>query len=379
MTALKGQITTTLDGAVTSVLDNDTDPDGDNITAFNIQTEPDYGVITLNPDGTFSYVHDNSFNLSDRFIYRVCDDGDPVACADATVEILMDLGPGFECSTPDLAIPDDGGISSITDQIIVSGSGNISDMNVALLIDHNYVGDIVATLSHGIANVTLLDQPGLPALPPFGCDGVDIDAEFDDEATQVAEDMCTSSEPTIFGPVTPLPIGQLNDFDDQDFSGTWTLEVTDANATDTGTLRKWCLIPSIGDVVNTAPRATDDTMTAARGQMTSVLDGAVTSVLDNDSDDEDDNMTVLTSPVVAPRHGGLTLNSDGTFSYDHDGSFNPPCPTVLNTGCVMMPFPVYAPMPPSRSRLIRAVELIAAARSLRFQMGVPPSLTPSTL
>ena len=47
---------------------------------------------------------------------------------------------------------------------------------------------------------------------------------------------------------------------------------------------------------------------------------AVTSVLANDSDLEDDRSELSAELVHGPAHGNLTLNRDGTFIYRHDGS-----------------------------------------------------------
>ena len=49
---------TTLTGGVTSVLANDSDSDGDPITAV-LLTNPSYGNLVLNTNGTFSYVHND--------------------------------------------------------------------------------------------------------------------------------------------------------------------------------------------------------------------------------------------------------------------------------------------------------------------------------
>ena len=60
-------------------------------------------MLTLNGDGTFSYVHDGASTMSDGFTYEVCDDGQPQLCATAevTIEILPETifgggGGGFE-------------------------------------------------------------------------------------------------------------------------------------------------------------------------------------------------------------------------------------------------------------------------------------------
>lgn len=323
MIAIRGMVTATLDGGVTSVLDNDTDPDGDNLFVNSVQVQPSKGALTLNADGTFTYVHDNSFNLADRFTYRVCDDGDPVKCTstgtNAKVDIAIDLGNAAICSDPNVAIPDGDPITGITDAINVLDTGNIGDLNVVVLVDHSWAGDLSFTLVHDGVDVMLLDRPGVPGIDEFGCGEANVDAVFDDEAGTLAEDTCSSNDPAIFDSVIPNQF--LSGFDDQDFSGLWSLTVTDAVAEDVGALLRWCLIPTIGDVINTPPIAVDDTMTAIRGQVTTVLDSAITTVLANDSDAEGDNLMVLTVPVLSPRHGSLTLNADGTFSYNHDGSF----------------------------------------------------------
>lgn len=87
-----GGTVTTLAGGATSVVANDTDPDGDNLTVTTTPVSgPSNGTLNLNADGTFSYTHDGGASTSDSFVYEVCDDGSPVACSTATVFITVRL------------------------------------------------------------------------------------------------------------------------------------------------------------------------------------------------------------------------------------------------------------------------------------------------
>lgn len=73
-----------------------------------------------------------------------------------------------------------------------------------------------------------------------------------------------------------------------------------------------------GQFVNNAPVAVADSFIVALNGTATVLDGGKTSVLANDTDVEKEilNAVLVSSPV----NGTLTLNSDGTFSYTHNGS-----------------------------------------------------------
>lgn len=65
------------------------------------------------------------------------------------------------------------------------------------------------------------------------------------------------------------------------------------------------------------PDARDDSATVARGGVVSVLDNGSTSILDNDTDRENDPLTAVLRRDVG--HGDLTLEADGTFVYQHNG------------------------------------------------------------
>src|SRR5690606_17576120 len=54
------------------------------------------------------------------------------------------------------------------------------------------------------------------------------------------------------------------------------------------------------------------------GATATVLDGGATSVIANDTDIENDTLTV--TGFTQPTHGTVTGNSDGTFRYTHTGS-----------------------------------------------------------
>ena len=72
-----GTYTTAEDGsltvpALTGVLGNDVDGDGDPLTAVLV-SGPSHGTLTLNPDGSFVYTPDANYNGPDSFVYRASD------------------------------------------------------------------------------------------------------------------------------------------------------------------------------------------------------------------------------------------------------------------------------------------------------------------
>ena len=80
-----GTATTTADGS-TSLLTNDTDADGDPLTAA-LGTAPQYGTITINTNGSFTYVHNGASFSTDSFTYTA-NDG-KVTGAPVTVSIVV--------------------------------------------------------------------------------------------------------------------------------------------------------------------------------------------------------------------------------------------------------------------------------------------------
>ena len=84
-----------------NVTDNDNDPENDNITVTLLDSTAN-GNLILNPDGTYSYTPTIDYIGSDAFVYRICDDGSPVACDAATVylTILKELAPPLVIPNP---------------------------------------------------------------------------------------------------------------------------------------------------------------------------------------------------------------------------------------------------------------------------------------
>jgi len=100
-----------------------------------------------------------------------------------------------------------------------------------------------------------------------------------------------------------------------------TVEVSDGGPgparTDTATVTI-----TVAPVNDNTPVAAADAIAVAEGGTATALVGGATCVLANDTDADlpNDTLTVNPTPVVAPAHGTLTLNANGTFSYAHDGS-----------------------------------------------------------
>ena len=80
-----------------SVLDNDSDPDGDTVHLYQIVSQGTYGTAVMNGNGTITYTRNQSSpnaNGADSFVYRIIDretaDGD-YRTSDATVYVGVDF------------------------------------------------------------------------------------------------------------------------------------------------------------------------------------------------------------------------------------------------------------------------------------------------
>ena len=63
---------TTLTVAAPGVLENDTDPEDDPLTAIKV-TDPSHGTLALNSDGSFEYIPDTDYTGPDSFTYKAYD------------------------------------------------------------------------------------------------------------------------------------------------------------------------------------------------------------------------------------------------------------------------------------------------------------------
>ncbi len=117
---------------IISVLDNDVDADGDQLSV-DIIDEPKYGDVVVNADGSLSYIADlGSYCNTEQFTYRICD---PAGLCDvATVTIEIEAKDTDEDSIPDaietLTLNTDGDVD-LNYQDLDSDNDGISDEDEA--------------------------------------------------------------------------------------------------------------------------------------------------------------------------------------------------------------------------------------------------------
>jgi len=247
MNLLQGSTSTSLTDGSISLLNNFSDDPNETLTVESTPVkQPMNGLLTLNPNGSFSYQHDGSMTNTDEFYYRVCDNGTPQLCNDAKVNISIDFGSNYlVCSSPNIGIPDGDPITGASDILTVMQSGLLSDLTVGLEINHTYVGDLIVKLVHASSGteVTLIDRPGVPA-SGFGCAEDNVSTVLSDAELLSVENQCDTPM-AINGRF--IPNNSLSTFNNLELSGNWSLKVTDSENQDTGALISWCLDPVIND------------------------------------------------------------------------------------------------------------------------------------
>ncbi len=181
--------------------------------------------------------------------FTYTDAGGNVATCSMTVTVTDDEAPMIVCiGGPSAsagsatgtggAIPDNNPVG-LTTTLDVTDDFDITDLNVNLDITHTWIGDLAVTLTapDGTTMAAIMDRPGVPATV-VGCNNADpaINIDLDDEAVDTVEDSCPEPYVGSF-----IPNEALSAFDGISTLGTWTLEITDSAAGDTGTLNGWTL------------------------------------------------------------------------------------------------------------------------------------------
>lgn len=236
------------------------------------------------------------------------------------------------CSAPNAAIPDkpNGQNPGLTNTLSATGTFNIADIDVSLLVDHTFVGDLIFTLSHNATDVIIFNRPGRTGGNDQGCGGDNIDTLLDDSAALPVEDQCLASIPTIDG--TYSPNNPLSAFNGQSMNGTWSLNITDNVKQDVGTLREWCLDATDGVSVPADYSDLKSSYGAAwhsgGGVFMLGTEWSADISFGEDSDTLDDGIIASGDWTIGSSSANIeaTVNSAGYlacwFDWNNDGSFD---------------------------------------------------------
>ncbi|HEX2750621.1 MAG TPA: Ig-like domain-containing protein, partial [Verrucomicrobiales bacterium] len=335
--------------AASGVLANDTDADGDARTAVLVAA-PATGNLTLNSDGSFSYVPVLNFAGPVTFTYTANDAGGPSTQTTVTINVAnvndppvavndayaTDPGVSLIVSAPGVLTndTDPDASASLTAQVVTPPAQGTLTLNTNGSFNYapppSFAGTATftyrtndGTLNSNNATVTIKvngrpvsnansyavteDVPLTVSAP--GVLGNDTDPENDPLTAQVTTQPAHGTlSLAAGGGFTYTPASNYNGGDSftyKAFDG-----VRDSLNAATVTLN---IAP-----VNDAPVALPDAY--ATPQDTVLTVPAATGLVSNDSDVDIQSLSAVLN--VNPTHGALTLNTDGSFVYSPDAGYS---------------------------------------------------------
>jgi VCBS repeat-containing protein len=335
--------------AAPGVLTNDTDVDGDALTAVLV-TGPGHGTLSLNTDGSFTYAPETNFNGVDGFTYKANDGGldSNVATVTLTIRPVNDAPvAGDDAFSTDedtaLTIPAPGVLTNDTDvegnaltAVLVAGPGH-----GALVLNGN--GSFTYTPDANFNGGDSFTYKANDGSADSNTATVSLTIAAINDAPVAADGHFTTPEDTPLTVAAPGVLGNDTDVDDPTLTaalvsgptnGTLVLSADGSftytpdanfNGSDSFTYQAsdGSLVSNIATVhltvtpVNDAPIANPDTFAVQEGLTLSV---SPPGVLNNDTDVE---RTTLTAALVSDvSHGTLILSADGSFIYAPAVGFN---------------------------------------------------------
>ncbi len=243
-----------------NIVNNDSDPDGDNLTVSTTPIDPpNNGTLTLNANGSFTYVPNANYFGSDNFIYEVCDDGVPVLCDQATVNITIS-------SVNDAPVAQNNTTSTIEDT-----PKTIFILNNDSDIDGNLVNSSLTLLSTPLGNqgtVSVNTNGSITFVPA---------TNFSGPVNSFSYEICDNGSPVLCDQATV------------------TISVTG---------------------VNDPPNAINDNYF---GNEDLNVSG---NLLLNDTDPDGNNLALISTAITPPNNGNVMLLPNGTFTYTPNANFN---------------------------------------------------------
>ena len=324
------------------VLNNDSDPEGDPL-AVSIDTSPANGGVVVNPDGSITYTPNAGFEWTDSFAYQVSDGNGnaDTAMVIVTVEEQPNQAPDavddqtnvpFETAVTINVLDNDSDPDAHTLTVSIDtppANGNVivnPDGSITYTPDADYEGpdSFVYAVDDGnggmdtaTVSVTVLPEPNQPpdavfdgVITPFqtpiNIDVLANDSDPDGDPLSVTIDTFPTS-----GTAVVNPDGTIAYTPDAGFEGidSFVYQIDDGEGgTGTATVDVTVL-----DKPNEAPTATNDSAT------TTIDTPAAINVLDNDSDPDDDFLTVTIDQQ--PSNGTVNVNGDDTITYTPNAAF----------------------------------------------------------
>ncbi|HXI69439.1 MAG TPA: Ig-like domain-containing protein [Verrucomicrobiae bacterium] len=131
---------------VSGVLTNDTDVDGDTLTAVVVTTTTN-GVLTLNPNGSFIYVPNTNFSGGDSFTYRANDGftNSGIATVSITINAVND---GPVANNQSVTTPED------TATNLVLTASDVDSTNLVFALLDNPTNGVLGTLNTNTGAIT---------------------------------------------------------------------------------------------------------------------------------------------------------------------------------------------------------------------------------
>lgn len=332
------------------VLGNDTDTENDGLTAV-MGDEPEHGALTLNADGSFTYTPDEDYNGGDSFTYRADDstglslpvvvsltiaarDDVPVAVNDAysTPEdtTLTVAARGVLANDRHLDQEDTHTLAVDTQPLHGSVTLN-NDGSFSYIPEGNYHGadsftyhinDGTTDSNIATVEITIESRDDTPTAVADSYPAVE-DSLLEVPAPGILTNDLNPDQETLtivpgtgpaHGELTLHQDGSFNYNPDLNFNGDDTFRYALSDGTNTSAQ---VVVTLSVDARNDLPTASANSYDATEDVL---LEVAAPGVLLGDTDVDNDPLTAVILTQAA--HGTVTLNTDGSFSYDPNDNFN---------------------------------------------------------
>jgi CshA-type fibril repeat protein len=297
-----------------NVVTNDIGPAGDILVVNTTpMSGPVNGTLVLNADGTYTYTPNTSFIGEDSFVYQVCDAGSPVACATASVVITV-TGP-FADGNFAPVVQDDNATTETNMDVAIHILANDTDPDgtidpTSVSLDASTIPSAICTSTVGgdCLVVTVPNEGTYTLDPATGVVIFDPEPSFTGETTPLGYTVCDDTAPTALCDDATIKVvvseRAVNEMTAED----------DANIGFAGdTLSANILSNDIDPDGSTgAPDVESaNAASAVDGSYGPLTLGTPTVIYGSDANN-------LGNFIVA---GTLTLNADGSYSYDADLDF----------------------------------------------------------